>query len=296
MTHVYIDRKELTDSDNMTALRTERNLSILLCFLSITCTVAFHLPPQNRRFLHRQLSELGESKSKTASVEDEDTQNNGPINSKSLLEDADNSLRLQKFVDERQDSEDDGAAMNRRLFLGAGLLGTSAAISNLPDNFVTALADEDFDRDGFGKLSWSTTPINKRTGVTLFDAEKFGYNVRFVTYLSRFLLVFDVDCQKWWYSKAADIPRVASKEEVEQVRLKQFGAFSASVEVGLQEYGGSGGPAKLMKALISRYCPDLSTIRKTREQQGLSKLTEDQGRTTVHAVKNLFLFLRIYFS
>jgi hypothetical protein len=36
-------------------------------------------------------------------------------------------------------------------------------------------------------------------------------------------------------------------------RLRQFAAFSASVEVGLQEYSGSGGPKRLMKALLDRY-------------------------------------------
>lgn len=238
--------------------------------------MAFQLPSQNRRtkILSRPLYSLGEP-SKTL----EDTNNDGPINSKSLLEDADNSLRLQKFVEERND--DDQAAMNRRLFFGACLLGSSAVLANLPKDLASAFAEEEFDRDGFGKLSWASTPVNKRTGVTVFDAEKFGYNVRFVTYLSRFLLVFDLDCQKWWYSKAAEIPRVASKEEVEQVRLKQFGAFSASVEVGLQGYEGSDGPSRLMQALLARYCPDIATLRQTREQKGLPKLTDDQGTTTL---------------
>ena len=50
-------------------------------------------------------------------------------------------------------------------------------------------------------LPWQTTPVNKRTGVTVFDAERAGYKVNFVTYLSRFLLTFDANCQRWWYER-----------------------------------------------------------------------------------------------
>ncbi|CAJ1961731.1 unnamed protein product [Cylindrotheca closterium] len=267
----------------MTTSKSERILRFLFSFLSITSILAFHLPQQQNfhRSIHWQLHSSGkESKSKYVP---DDTEN-GPINSKSLLEDADDSLRLQRFADQQQ-QEDDSAAMNRRLFMGAALLGSSAVVSNLPQDFASALAEEEFDKDGFGKLNWISTPVNKRTGVTVFDAEKLGYNVRFVTYLSRFLLVFDLDCQKWWYSKAAEIPRAASKDEVELVRLKQFGAFSASVEIGLQEYGGSDGPAKLMKSLVSRYCPDLAAVRKSREQLGLTKLTEDQELKEMREIK-----------
>jgi solute carrier family 25 phosphate transporter 3 len=105
------------------------------------------------------------------------------------------------------------------------------------------------------RLQWEPTPVNKRTGVTVFDAEKSGYNVRFVTYLSRFLLVFDADCRQWWYQRAGDLPRTGNAQVVQQVRLEQFGAFSASVEVGLQEYRGPDGPRRLLLALVNRYCP-----------------------------------------
>jgi len=253
----------------MISSKQDNKMTFLLSLLSITSIVAFYTPQPHHR-IHRLLH----SKSKIGYVE-EDT------DITSILEEADNSLRSQTFADDLD--TDDSAAMNRRLFMGAALLGSSAVLSGLPDS--SALAEEGFDRGGFGKLSWISTPVNKRTGITVFDAEKFGYNVRFVTYLSRFLLVFDVDCQKWWYSKASDIPRVASKEEVEQVRLKQFGAFSASVEVGLQGYGGSDGPAKLMQALISRYCPDLATVREKREQLDLSKLTDEQEIKEMREIK-----------
>jgi hypothetical protein len=203
-----------------------------------------------------------------------------PLPMKGLVDAADNELRLQEIA--QQIDTDDEAAMNRRLFMGAAILGASAVLANGPESLQAASAATDDatssqNNRGFGKLNWASTPVNKRTGVTVFDAEKFGYNVRFVTYLSRFLLSFDDDCQKWWYSRAADIPRRASVEEVEQIRLKQFAAFSASVEVGLQEYRGKDGPAKLMEALVTRYCPDIETVRLKREKRGLAKLSQEKG-------------------
>ena len=49
-------------------------------------------------------------------------------------------------------------------------------------------------------LPWKPDPVNKRFGVTVVDAEKVGYNVGFITYLARFLLNFDPNCQRWWFS------------------------------------------------------------------------------------------------
>lgn len=131
---------------------------------------------------------------------------------------------------------------------------------------------------GSSKLQWEATPVNKRTGVTVFDAEQAGYNVRFVTYLSRFLLCFDQDCQRWWYNRAADLPRTATAEQVTEQRLQQFGAFSASVEVGLQEYRGSDGPETLLRSLLKRYCPEMEEVRQAREASGtpLSRSAEQK--------------------
>jgi hypothetical protein len=122
------------------------------------------------------------------------------------------------------------------------------------------------------KLQWQVTPVNKRTGVTVFDAEESGYNVRFVTYMSRFLLCFDVDCQRWWYSRAGDVPRLANADQVNEKRLEQFGAFSASVEVGLQGYRASpnnDGPAELLQSLLRRYGPPPSSSTSTTSSSSL---------------------------
>lgn len=139
-------------------------------------------------------------------------------------------------------------------------------------NPVSSVVDSNNDRDD-SKLIWQVTPVNKRTGVTVFDAEQSGYSVTFVTYLSRFLLCFDRNCQKWWFNRAADIPRTATSEQVTTARRQQFAAFSASVEVGLQEYTGPNGPTMFLKALLKRYCPTIDELQRLRELEGEAPLS-----------------------
>lgn len=182
--------------------------------------------------------------------------------------------------------------VDRRIFMGTAalLLGTSSAFvatAVVSRGIQPAIAvSTTASAATYGKLEWESTPINKRTGITLTDAEKAGYNVRFVTYLARFLLVFDYDCQRWWYSRAADIPPLSSAEQVESIRLKQFGAVAASVEVGLQDYAGgrcrnkkegdSDGPLELIQALLERYCPTIEAVREERETRGIPPLSEQE--------------------
>jgi solute carrier family 25 phosphate transporter 3 len=124
-------------------------------------------------------------------------------------------------------------------------------------------------------IEWSPSPLNKRSGITLMSAEE-TYNVRFVTYLSRILLNFDEECQRWWYKHASDIPRAAPLEQVESIRMNQFGAFSASVEVGLQEYQGENGPKLLMKNLLLRYGNDIEELKRQRSELKLPPLNEKE--------------------
>mmetsp|Transcript_14065 Transcript_14065/g.32744 ORF Transcript_14065/g.32744 Transcript_14065/m.32744 type:complete len:1043 (-) Transcript_14065:1599-4727(-) len=192
--------------------------------------------------------------------------------------------------------------VDRRVFLGSSglLIGATAATSLNGDNvfkhpfrYGTELSLSSVNKyEYFDKLPWESTPVNKRTGITVFDAEKAGYNVRFVTYLSRFLLIFDSDCQRWWYSKAADIPILSTADQVQKIRQKQFGAFAASVEVGLQGYESgkqskgigidgssslpSDGPERLMMSLLARYCPTIEAINEKREKSELPPLTEQE--------------------
>ena len=166
------------------------------------------------------------------------------------------------------------STQNRRLFFSSVLMSSGIALlppmdqqklqqdSPSPDfisKYFTASADE---------ITWSPSPVNKRSGITVYKAEE-TYNIKFITYLSRFLLSFDEECQKWWYKRAGDIPKSSSLEQVNMMRLKQFGSFSASVEVGLQEYEGEGGPKVLMASLLDRYGKDIEEIKSIREQKGL---------------------------
>jgi len=215
-------------------------------------------------------------------------------------------MEMEMEMEMENKEEIEKSPMDRRIFMGSSLVGASAlviggvATSKNAGNAVQlpviggfkSSSTSDSKYEYFGKSSWQSTPVNKRTGITVFDAEKAGYNVRFVTYLSRFLLVFDSDCQRWWYSKAADIPILSTANEVEAIRQKQFGAFAASVEVGLQDYesgkknggigfGGSSsssseGQERLMTSLLARYCPTIEAIDEKREQAGLPPLTEQE--------------------
>lgn len=170
------------------------------------------------------------------------------------------------------ESHDDSAS--RRIFFASSLIAVSTVLGATEAANAATLE------------KWEVTPVNKRTGVTVFDVEKDGYNVRFVTYLSRFLLCFDKACQKWWYERARKIPITASEEEVNKFRLNQFGAFSASVEVGLQEYRAKDdGPRKLLQSLLERYCPTTEAIRKSREKDGLSPLSEKEEARMEREVK-----------
>lgn len=177
--------------------------------------------------------------------------------------------------------------LDRRWFLGATIIGAGALLGAAEASAIINMQQSKEQlKSKFEKLQWESTPINKRTGITVFDAEKAGYNVRFVTYLSRFLLAFDADCQKWWYSKAADIPRRATAEEVSTIRLKQFAAFAASVEVGLQEYEGTDGPSRLIDSLLARYCPpDMETVRTKRAMLGLPTLSEAEENKERREIK-----------
>lgn len=143
---------------------------------------------------------------------------------------------------------------NRRMFFSSVLLSSSLALS-------PAISDAD-------EITWARSPVNKRSGISVFTAEE-TYSLKFITYLSRILLSFDEECQRWWYKRAGDIPRTATSEQVDMMRLKQFGQFSASVEVGLLEYDSKEGPALLLSSLLERYGKDIDEVKKMREEKGL---------------------------
>ena len=184
------------------------------------------------------------------------------------------------------DLSKDSQINSRRLFFASTLMASSLA-----------LGSEAAKADG---LAWTASPVNKRSGITVFKAEE-TYNINFITYLSRFLISFDAECQRWWYARAGDIPRTSSLEQVDMLRLKQFGAFSASVEIGLQEYEGKDGPRRLMLSLLNRYCQDIEDIKKSREERGLPPFKsgeEDKLRREIKEARRqialLFGLLKTY--
>ena len=154
------------------------------------------------------------------------------------------------YDDDDETLTSDQACIQRRQFLlASSAIWASLAYSTenanaLDPNSLPVLTE---------KVNYQQSPINKRSGVTLRDAER-TYPENFVTYLSRFLLVFDDECQQWWYTQAQAIPPKSSKEEVESIRLIQFGQFAASVEVGLIDFEGDGVP-KLLDSLVKRFGP-----------------------------------------
>jgi hypothetical protein len=176
---------------------------ISIIFLFITSATAFQLPTSQRISSHQILTSSRPSSGRLyQSADNADSDQlvkenpsfaDNLLSSKSLLDGAENVLKVQDAVEASQTNQ---GALNQRLFMGAALIATSAALAQGAQLQFQAAAAVGSD---YGNLGWESTPVNKRMGVTVFDAEKAGYNVRFVTCLSRFLLVFDVDCQRWWY-------------------------------------------------------------------------------------------------
>ena len=196
----------------------------------------------------------------------------------------DNSQNILNIANQQIDD-----TQSRRLFFASILLSSGLALSTQAAQ--PASADE---------IAWTASPVNKRSGISLFKAEE-TYNIRFITYLSRFLLSFDEECQRWWYKRAGDIPRTATAEQVNSCRLKQFGSFSASVEVGLQEYQGPDGPKLLMNSLVARYGKDIEDVKAARQKRGLPPFKpneEEKERREIREAKRqialLFALLLTY--
>lgn len=253
---------------------TQRYRVTLLALQSLL-GVAFQTPVIQPRSRIRTISSVSTVSDALEAERKDAIRESSPLSPESLLSNASDLLDQNDdntFPDIPQDvidsipdfitAEPNHAAASRRLFLASAIFVASTALAAVEPSMAKLPSPP-------GKLQYEKSPVNKRSGVTVFDAEQSGYNVRFVTYLSRFLLCFDADCQKWWYSRAADIPRTAASDEVDQLRMRQFGGFAASVEVGLQEYLGPIGPKRLMNALLKRYCPDPE--RQKEMSEGLSE-------------------------
>eukprot|EP00571_Detonula_confervacea_P016521 CAMPEP_0172308074 /NCGR_PEP_ID=MMETSP1058-20130122/8785_1 /TAXON_ID=83371 /ORGANISM="Detonula confervacea, Strain CCMP 353" /LENGTH=942 /DNA_ID=CAMNT_0013020423 /DNA_START=44 /DNA_END=2872 /DNA_ORIENTATION=- len=140
------------------------------------------------------------------------------------------------------------------------------------------------------KNNYQQSPINKRSGFTLSEPERI-YPLSFITYLSRFLLVFDDECQQWWYTQAQGIPAKSNKEDVERIRLGQFGQFAASVEVGLTDFEGKDGEGvkKLIDSLAKRYGP--SSLKSSGDET--DDATEREIRKSKEALRQIALLFSL---
>jgi solute carrier family 25 phosphate transporter 3 len=133
-------------------------------------------------------------------------------------------------------------------------------------------------------LPWAQNPINKRYGTKVQDAETvYGYNIGFVTYLTRFLLNFDKNLQQYWITNIATTPA----EEV-------FGELAASVEVKLLDYKGPQGANRLLQELIDRYCPVTTMINEseTTTNTTISKRTRRERKEARRQLALLFALLQ----
>ena len=174
----------------------------------------------------------------------------------------------------QQQEQQSLCCVQRRQFIAASVILATAIASEAN----AAVIPTSTNRKLTEKVNYQDSPINKRSGISLSEPERI-YPLSFITYLSRFLLVFDDECQQWWYTQAQAIPSKSTKEEVESIRLKQFGQFAASVEVGLIDFEGNDGVKTLSDSLVKRYGPSsLDTVDVITERYlGSNMTTSSQG-------------------
>lgn len=63
-----------------------------------------------------------------------------------------------------------------------------------------------------------------------------AFGPKFVNYLARFLLAYDISSRRLWRARAAEIPLSWSEQRVGEARLAQLGEFLATVEGGLCDF------------------------------------------------------------
>jgi len=197
--------------------------------------------------------------------------------------------RFKSIASPETELSTEGPTVKRREFLSsAGSAGILAMASQLFLPSRTSAIETRTPPVFSDRINYQQSPVNKRSGVTLADAEKV-YPLPFITYLSRILLVFDRDCQLWWYEQAQALPPKATKEEVENIRLEQFGRFAASVEVGLIDFEGKDGEGakSLIDALIKRFGP--ASLKK-------STKTDKNDETEIRKSKEALRQIALLFS
>lgn len=253
-----------------------RSLQLLLV-LSLERTASSFRPVSPRLSQGQLVHSLGAAPSRLERQEEEPQSNNVPSETTTI-----ESLRS---------FHASGGPASRRILFGSALVAAGSLLG-APDPVAAASATAASTpplplaaspRDALSPW-YTTNPVNKRSGVTVGDAEvKGGYNLAFCTYLSRFLLNFDAACQSWWFAQPlpTDLPP-------NQARLQQFGSFAASVEVGLQPYVGRS--ADLLALLLTRYCPPAAAdVSAGGTEQPLTPTQRRQRREIKEARRQLAL-------
>ena len=205
---------------------------------------------------------------------------------------SDNTINLDIINDP---DEEGGTDRSRRMLIVSAACITAASVMSVDVTASSAAQEVAATATANSSPSlttspWKVDPVNKRYGTTVTDAERVGYSVAFVTYLSRFLLNFDSNCQLWWFS--TKIPKNATPQQIEELRIKQFASFSASVEVAIQEDGyattdGRDGAERLLKDLVRRYGTVKGSINDVPEDG--TRSTESERRMARSARRQLAL-------
>jgi len=144
-----------------------------------------------------------------------------------------------------------GRAVKKREVLSAGLAFLSTCASPaLP--ILSSQAAGSAPTNAFPSPDWKPT-VGMELPRRRFQKEEEFFNLRFVTYFTRFLLNFDQDSRKYWDDAAASIPFSYTVEQVREARLKQYGQFAASVEFGMKPFNSREGIDRLLQILKEKF-------------------------------------------
>jgi hypothetical protein len=145
-----------------------------------------------------------------------------------------------------------------------------------------------------GYLGWRRLSEVENRAKDQNKAQK-TYPVRFVTYLTRFLVNFDEDDKALWAKLAKDIPFTYKEAQVEATRRRQFAAIADSAEIGLYDYQGPEGVQKLFELLKDRYGQTsaarrqlailFSFLEESQPVQGIARMLIDTDNARVAAFR-----------
>ena len=145
-----------------------------------------------------------------------------------------------------------------------------------------------------GYLGWRRLSEVENRAKDQNKAQK-TYPVRFVTYLTRFLVNFDEDDKALWAKLAKDVPFTYKEAQVEETRRRQFAAIADSAEIGLYDYQGPEGVQRLFELLKDRYGQTsearrqlailFSFLEESQPVQGIARMLIDTDNARVAAFR-----------